>query len=613
MIKYFNKEEELKYEAIPTDIIGARSNDALIPNPTTQKETKMEMHNYFKDRKFILEILAPQQKEYFSLYYGLPDGKLKTLQEISDLKDVTKERARQLIIKTIRQLRHPSRSKLYTTLTDNEIAYNKNNNNHAIDEKYLNDIYFNKVNEIATKRFNKLSEQEKTANEILNHLLSTDIKEILKNLKTPNIEHYTKQLSKILRNTDIIYVQDILETPKYTLKENQLDELIDILQSIGLHFEEEAKYQEDFNKMCYASMQKVGLSKIYTICPIKYKRNFLNYPIEDLDLSVRTYNCLHHSNIKTVRDIIKLTEEDLLKIKNLGLNSVREIKYKMENFGISICPNSITPETWIKIIEQKFHFKNEKEEKIEDETKQTNILNIKIEDMDFSGRTYNCLRRGNKFSIKDIIMTPKENLFRIRNLGMKCYNEIVEKLKTYNLTLCPDDCVSPEEWIEEVSNKLNPKNTEEAKIAKPELPKQNLMQKLTQTKIDIKSHKKPDINEIPEEYRKTYAIGAYTIATEEMQKNLLSKIFNPISNKKTVDNFPKIKYTQKKVDALTDKQVLKIIEDDISLIDYLETSFIVNYKDELIKAILSNTNIDVEKRFEILQNISEAKISDLNQ
>ena len=102
-------------------------------------------------------------------------------------------------------------------------------------------------------------------------------------------------------------------------------------------------------------------------------------------------------------------------------------------------------------------------------------------------------------------------------------------------------------------------------------------------------------------------------ATEEMQKNLLSKIFNPISNKKTVDNFPKIKYTQKKVDALTDKQVLKIIEDDISLIDYLETSFIVNYKDELIKAILSNTNIDVEKRFEILQNISEAKISDLNQ
>lgn len=53
--------------------------------------------------------------------------------------------------------------------------------------------------------------------------------------------------------------------------------------------------------------------------------NFLNTPIKDLSMTVRAYNCLKRAGIYTVEDMMKLTEEDLLNIKNLGKIAAREI------------------------------------------------------------------------------------------------------------------------------------------------------------------------------------------------------------------------------------------------------------------------------------------------
>ncbi len=58
--------------------------------------------------------------------------------------------------------------------------------------------------------------------------------------------------------------------------------------------------------------------------------------IEDMDLSVRSYNCLKRAGINTVEDLIKKTEEDMLKVKNLGRKSLDEVIHKLESLGLGL-------------------------------------------------------------------------------------------------------------------------------------------------------------------------------------------------------------------------------------------------------------------------------------
>ena len=62
----------------------------------------------------------------------------------------------------------------------------------------------------------------------------------------------------------------------------------------------------------------------------------LNTKIENLDLSVRSYNCLRRSNIETLGDIVSMTQEDLIKIRNLGRRSFKEIIDKCKGFGFEL-------------------------------------------------------------------------------------------------------------------------------------------------------------------------------------------------------------------------------------------------------------------------------------
>lgn len=61
----------------------------------------------------------------------------------------------------------------------------------------------------------------------------------------------------------------------------------------------------------------------------------LDMPIEDLDLSVRSYNCLKRANIQTVQELVGRTEDDMNKIRNLGKKSLKEIKEKIVELGLS--------------------------------------------------------------------------------------------------------------------------------------------------------------------------------------------------------------------------------------------------------------------------------------
>ena len=62
----------------------------------------------------------------------------------------------------------------------------------------------------------------------------------------------------------------------------------------------------------------------------------LETAIEDLDLSVRSYNCLKRANINTVGDLTEKTEEDMMKVRNLGRKSLDEVKKKLEEYGLEL-------------------------------------------------------------------------------------------------------------------------------------------------------------------------------------------------------------------------------------------------------------------------------------
>lgn len=66
----------------------------------------------------------------------------------------------------------------------------------------------------------------------------------------------------------------------------------------------------------------------------------LDMTIEDLDLSVRSFNCLKRANINTVADLAEKTEDDMMKVRNLGRKSLEEVKKKLEELGLTLEQNN---------------------------------------------------------------------------------------------------------------------------------------------------------------------------------------------------------------------------------------------------------------------------------
>lgn len=62
----------------------------------------------------------------------------------------------------------------------------------------------------------------------------------------------------------------------------------------------------------------------------------LEMQIEDLDLSVRSYNCLKRAGINTVDELTQKTEEDMMKVRNLGKKSLKEVKVKLDELGLGL-------------------------------------------------------------------------------------------------------------------------------------------------------------------------------------------------------------------------------------------------------------------------------------
>ena len=70
--------------------------------------------------------------------------------------------------------------------------------------------------------------------------------------------------------------------------------------------------------------------------PASSVNEHLDKSVEELELSVRSYNCLKNANIRTLRELVQKTEGEMLKTKNFGRKSLNEIKDILATMGLSL-------------------------------------------------------------------------------------------------------------------------------------------------------------------------------------------------------------------------------------------------------------------------------------
>ena len=97
-----------------------------------------------------------------------------------------------------------------------------------------------------------------------------------------------------------------------------------------------AKIVQDHTQLFVDLVDNMKNLNILTTREEDKQQKALEMTIEDMDLSVRSFNCLKRAGINTVEDLTRRSKDDMLKVRNLGLKSLEEVIQKLESFGFSL-------------------------------------------------------------------------------------------------------------------------------------------------------------------------------------------------------------------------------------------------------------------------------------
>ena len=100
-----------------------------------------------------------------------------------------------------------------------------------------------------------------------------------------------------------------------------------------------AKVLEEHLKLFIDLSEHIGNVEIMVEKEEDKKEKVLEMTIEELDLSVRSYNCLKRAGINTVEELSNKSEEDMMKVRNLGKKSLEEVIQKLNELDLKIKPN----------------------------------------------------------------------------------------------------------------------------------------------------------------------------------------------------------------------------------------------------------------------------------
>ncbi|MDU2065001.1 MAG: DNA-directed RNA polymerase subunit alpha [Sporomusaceae bacterium] len=91
-----------------------------------------------------------------------------------------------------------------------------------------------------------------------------------------------------------------------------------------------------FQNMAGAPVDEDHVEGTFSEPPEDTTPKTMDMTIEDLDLSVRSYNCLKRAGINTIAELVQKTEDDMMKVRNLGRKSMEEVKKKLIELGLSL-------------------------------------------------------------------------------------------------------------------------------------------------------------------------------------------------------------------------------------------------------------------------------------
>lgn len=154
----------------------------------------------------------------------------------------------------------------------------------------------------------------------------------------------------------------------------------------------------------------------------------LDTPVTDFELSVRSRNCLKKMNIKTLGDLTRINEQQLLSSKNFGETSLDEIKEIMAGKGLRL------GQSLEEGAQHDLRFRPQQQLSEQEQA----VLNKSVSDLNLSVRARKCMNRLGINSLGDLVSRTADELLESKNFGMTSLSEVREKLAQYGLTLRGD-------------------------------------------------------------------------------------------------------------------------------------------------------------------------------
>jgi len=161
------------------------------------------------------------------------------------------------------------------------------------------------------------------------------------------------------------------------------------------------------------------------------KFEILRTPVTDFELSVRSRNCLAKMNIRTLGDLVRKSEQELLSYKNFGETSLSEIKELLEGKGLRLGQEFEEPLP-MDIIEPAIEEDAEKEKVRQEDLP---VTERSIDELWLSVRSHRCMERLGIETIGELIQHTAEDLLSSKNFGKASLTEVKNKLNQYGLSL----------------------------------------------------------------------------------------------------------------------------------------------------------------------------------
>jgi DNA-directed RNA polymerase subunit alpha len=154
----------------------------------------------------------------------------------------------------------------------------------------------------------------------------------------------------------------------------------------------------------------------------------LEIPVTDFELSVRSRNCLKKMNIKTLGDLTRVSEQQLLSSKNFGETSLDEIKEMMAAKGLRL------GQSLEEGAQHDIRFRPQQQLSEQEQA----VLNKSVSDLNLSVRARKCMNRLGINTLSDLVNRTADELLESKNFGMTSLSEVREKLGQFGLTLRGD-------------------------------------------------------------------------------------------------------------------------------------------------------------------------------